>query len=185
MTTMMKIQLWWRNRDRSTKRGYTNKFGRRGSKSSFRRGINRFVNEQYAIKSSIIRIYCACQENISNGCKTVSSDDPYSVLLKKNVFILEGAGYCPSHVIDNELTSEAIDQISPFSFHTTKLPASDVHLLLRKWQILYERKERLDFDYGSAMSDDEYRNWTSLSRSQFEDLVEQISRTKIRRSSNR
>lgn len=66
-----------------------------------------------------------------------------------------------------------------------KLNASDVQLLLNKWQILYERKQRLDFHYGYAMSDDEYRTWTSLSRSRFDDLVDRVSLTTIRNSSNR
>jgi hypothetical protein len=121
--------------------------------------------------------------NVAGGSTTVSSEDRYLILLKKNVFIPEGARCCPDHIINHRFTSEAIDQIAPFSVQIKKLNASDIQLLLNKWQIIYQEKKRLDFDNSYSMSDGDYRALTSLSKSQFDDLVGSISQARIRNSS--
>ena len=99
------------------------------------------------------------------------AEDRYFVLLKKNVFIPEGARCCSDHTIGHRLKSEAIDQIAPFSIRMQKLNAGDIQLLLSKWQMLYENQKRFDFDNSQAMSNDEYRALTGLSKSQFDDLI--------------
>ena len=66
-----------------------------------------------------------------------------------------------------------------------KLNAGDIQLLLSRWQMLYQDKKRLDFDNSHSMSDNEYRVLTSLSKSQFDDLIGRISPARIRNSSNR
>ena len=116
---------------------------------------------------------------------TVSSEDRYLVLLNKNVFIPEGARCCPDHMTKHRFKSEAIDKVGPFSVQMKKLNAGDIQLLLSKWQRLYQDKERLDFDNSHSMSDNEYRVLTSLSKSQFDDLIGRISPARIRNSSNR
>jgi hypothetical protein len=66
-----------------------------------------------------------------------------------------------------------------------KLNVAYVQLLLSKWQMLYEYKKRLDFDNSQSMSDNEYQSFTSLSKSQFDDLIGRLSESMIRNSSNR
>ena len=105
--------------------------------------------------------------------------------MKKNVFIPEGARCCPDHLIEDRFKSEAIDQIAPSSVQIKRLNADDIQLLLNKWQIIYREKKRLDFDTSYSMSDKEYQALTSLSKSQFDDLIGTISQTRIRNSSNR
>ncbi|CAF3729823.1 unnamed protein product, partial [Rotaria magnacalcarata] len=51
--------------------------------------------------------------------------------------------------------------------------------------MLYEDKKRFDFDNSQSMSDDEYRTLTSLSKSQFDDLIGRLSQSNILNSSNR
>ena len=116
---------------------------------------------------------------------TVSSEDRYLVLLNKNVFIPEGARCCSDHMTNQRFKSKAIDKIAPCFVQMKKLNAGDIQLLLSKWQMLYQDKKRLDFDNSHSMSDNEYRVLTSLSKSQFDDLIGQISPARIRNSSNR
>ena len=131
------------------------------------------------------RMCCVCREYVVGGAITVSREDRYFVLLKKNVFIPEGARCCSDHTIGHRLKSEAIDQIAPFSIRMQKINAGDIQLLLSKWQMLYENQKRFDFDNSQTMSDDEYRALTGLSKSQFDDLISQILQSKIRNSCNR
>ena len=131
------------------------------------------------------RMCCICREYIAGGAITVSAEDRYFVLLKKNVFIPEGARCCSDHTIGHRLKSEVIDQIAPLSIRMQKLNAGDIQLLLSKWQMLYENQKRFDFDNSRAMSDDEYRALTGLSKSQFDDLISQILQSQIRNSCSR
>ena len=119
------------------------------------------------------------------GLETISSDDRNLVLLKKNVFIPEGARCCPGHMVDDRLKMDAIDRLKPFSVQYKKFNSTDVQLIISKWQILFEQQRRFDFDNREFLSDDEYRIFTSLSKAQFDDLVWQISESSIRNSSNR
>ncbi|CAF4608076.1 unnamed protein product, partial [Rotaria socialis] len=116
---------------------------------------------------------------------TVSSEDRYLLLLKKNIFIPEGARFFPDHVTNRRFKSEAIDKIAPYSTQMKKVNAVDVQLLLSNCQMLYEDKKRFDFDNSQSMSDDEYRTLTSLSKSQFDDLIGRLSQSNILNSSNR
>jgi hypothetical protein len=131
------------------------------------------------------RYCCVCGANIAGGAMTVTDEDRYLLLLKKNVFIPEGARCCPDHMTTRRFKSEAIDKIAPYSIEMKKLNAADVQLLLSKWQMLYEYKKRLDFDNSQSMSDNEYQSFTSLSKSQFDDLIGRLSESMIRNSSNR
>jgi hypothetical protein len=131
------------------------------------------------------RYCCVCGTNIARGAMTVTDEDRYLLLLKKNVFIPEGARCCPDHMTTRRFKSEATDKIAPYSIEMKKLNAADVQLLLSKWQMLYEYKKRLDFDNSQSMSDNEYQSFTSLSKSQFDDLIGRLSESMIRNSSNR
>ncbi|CAF0935192.1 unnamed protein product [Didymodactylos carnosus] len=128
---------------------------------------------------------CVCRASIGGEAMTVSSEDCYLLLLKKNVFIPEGARCCSDHVTNRRFKSEAMDKIAPYSIQMKKLNAVDVQLLLSKWQMLYKNKKRFDFDNSQSMSDDEYRALTSLSKSQFDDRIRRLSQSKMRNSSNR
>jgi len=88
-------------------------------------------------------------------------------------------------MLNRRLTMAAIDKIAPSSIRYEKLGSDDIQLLITKWQMLFERQKRLDFDNAQSLSDDEYKTFTSLSKSQFDDLVSQISEYSIRNSSNR
>jgi hypothetical protein len=50
--------------------------------------------------------------------------------------------------------------------------------------MLFQKQKRLDFDNLQSLSDDEYKIFTSLSKSQFDDLIYQIFASNIRNSSN-
>jgi hypothetical protein len=115
----------------------------------------------------------------------VSSEDRYLVLLKKNILIPEGARACAEHTENRRLTMEAIDRVAPYSVQQHQLDASDVQLLLTKAQMLYEQKKRFDFDHPSSVSDHEYQVLTSLSKEHFGDLIERISTSNIRNTTNR
>ena len=66
-----------------------------------------------------------------------------------------------------------------------QLSAGDMQLLIQQWQVCFQQQKHYNFDDPRSVSDDECKVLTSLSRKQFEDLVEQISESGIRNSSNR
>ena len=80
---------------------------------------------------------------------------------------------------------EAIDTIAPSSIQYKKVTSSDIQLLINKWQIIFEKQKRLDFDNPQSLSDDEYKTLTSLSKVQFDDLISRIITSDIRNTSNR
>ncbi|CAF4632107.1 unnamed protein product, partial [Rotaria sp. Silwood2] len=83
------------------------------------------------------------------------------------------------------LTLGAINSVAPSSIQYKIFSFNDVQILLNKWQILFERQKLLDFDNSEALSDDEYKVFTSLSKIQFDELILKISDSSIRNSSNR
>ena len=74
------------------------------------------------------RMSCVCRKYIAGGAITVSVEDRYFGLLKKNVFIPEGARYYSDHTIDDHLKSKVTDQIALFSIRMQKLNADDIQL---------------------------------------------------------
>lgn len=81
---------------------------------------------------------------------------------------------------------EAIDRIAPSSVQYKKLSSIDVQVLLNRWQMQFERKKRFDdFDNPQSLSDDDYQMLTGLSKSQFDDLISQVSTSNIRNSNYR
>lgn len=126
-----------------------------------------------------------CRVTIGNGLQTVSFEDRYFVLLKKNIFIPEGARCCPQHTVDRRLTADAVDQITPLTILYKEFNSSDVQLIISKWQMFFQQQRRFDFDDDRSLSESEYRSLTSLSKDQFDDLIRQISSFDIRNSSYR
>ena len=79
----------------------------------------------------------------------------------------------------------AIDKVAPSLIQYKKLTSSDIQLLITKWQMLFQKQKRLDFDNPQSLSDEEYKTLTSLSKSQFDNLISQLFASNIRNSSNR
>jgi len=116
----------------------------------------------------------------------VSSDDRDFLFFTRNVWIPEGARCCSNHLINRQLTTDAMNQIKPLSIRQQELNSSDVQLLLSKAQMLFENgNKRFNFDDTRDLTDDEFRLLTSLSRNDFNDLVNIASSSSIRNSSNR
>lgn len=134
---------------------------------------------------SSYRTCFVCRLNFGTGSQTVSSEDRYLVLLKKNIFVPEGARCCSDHNVNRRLTSDAIDQIAPLSVQYKEFDSKDVHLMISTWQMLFQKQKRFDFDDERLITDDEYKSLTSLSKEQFNDMIDQISGSNIRHSSNR
>ena len=88
-------------------------------------------------------------------------------------------------MINHRLKTEAVNSLAASSIQYKKFNSNDIQLLINKWQLLFERQKRLDFDNSEALSDDEYRIFTSLSKIQFDNLISHISNSNIRNSSNR
>ena len=106
-------------------------------------------------------------------------------MLKKNVFVPEGARCCLSHMSEGQLTTDAIDRIGPLSIQHKKFNSSDVLVMINQWQMVFRRQKRLDFDDFRSLSDEECKIFKSLSKVQFDDLALHLSESMIRNSSNR
>ncbi len=149
------------------------------------------MNKNNSFFKKILSIFsfrkcCVCRSNFNGNAANISSNDRDFLLFTRNIWIPEGARCCSSHLIDRQLKRAALDQIKPFSIRQQELDSSDVHLMLSKSQKLFENeKTRFSFDNPRDLSDDEYRLLTSLSRDEFNDLVDIISSSTIRNSSNR
>jgi hypothetical protein len=127
-----------------------------------------------------------CRNDLNNNSSTIISDDQDFLLFTRNIWIPEGARCCSNHLINRQLTSEAIDQIKPYSIRQKELNSSDVQLLLNKAQKLFQNKNRrFNFDDPRDLTDDEYRLLTSLSKDDFDELIQIASSSTIRNSSNR
>ena len=116
----------------------------------------------------------------------ISSEDRDFLFFTKNIWIPEGARCCMHHLDKRQLNHDAIDQIKPVSIRQQELNSSDVHLLLNKSQILLQNQnKRFNFDNLRDLSDDEYHLLTGLSKYDFNELVDIVSTSNIRNSSNR
>ena len=80
---------------------------------------------------------------------------------------------------------EAVDTLAPSLIEYKKFTSNDIQLLINKWQIIFEKQKRLDFENSISLSDDEYKTLTSLSKVQFDDLISRIVTSNIRNTSNR
>jgi hypothetical protein len=79
-----------------------------------------------------------CQTNLQGSSKTISSADRYYVFLKKNVWIPEGARLCSDHVVDRQLTANAVDRIAPSSVQLREFSVDDAQLLISNWQTFFQ-----------------------------------------------
>ena len=132
------------------------------------------------------RTCCVCQCSLYSNSANVSSNDRDFLFFTRNVWIPEGARCCSNHLINRQLTTDAMNQIKPLSIRQQELNSSDVQLLLSKAQMLFENgNKRFNFDDTRDLTDDEFSLLTSLSRNDFNDLVNIASSSSIRNSSNR
>ena len=84
------------------------------------------------------------------------------------------------------MSIEAVNPIKPFAIRHQELNSSDVYAILSKSQQLFVNvKRRFNFDDPRGFSDDEYHLLTSLSKDDFNELIEIVSSASIRNSSNR
>ena len=97
----------------------------------------------------------------------------------------EGARCCPEHTVNRRLTSDAIDRIAPLSVQYKEFDSNNVQVMIDTWQMFFQEQKRFNFDDDRSMTDDEYKCLTSLSKEQFNDLIDQIPSSDIRHSSNR
>lgn len=108
------------------------------------------------------------------------------MFFERNIWIPEGARCCRNHLIGREIKGEVYDQIKPISIRIEEFNSADVQLLLNKSQELFKnKKNKFNFDNLRDLNDEEYRLLTSLSRADFDDIVDMISAADIRNSSNR
>ena len=127
-----------------------------------------------------------CRSDLHGNAVIVSSNDRDSLFFERNIWIPDGARCCSNHLIGRQIKIEDYNKIKPISIRTQELSSADVQLLLNKSQyLLKNEKTRFNFDNPRAISDDEYRLLTSLSRDNFDDIVNSISSSNIRNSSNR
>jgi len=76
---------------------------------------------------------CVCPSYVDGNSKIISSDDRDLVLLKKNVFIPEGARCCSQHMFNNRLKMEAIDKLTPSSIQYKNFNSTDIQLMITRW----------------------------------------------------
>ena len=126
-----------------------------------------------------------CQTNLQGSSKTISSADRYYVFLKKNVWIPEGARFCSDHVVDRQLTANAVDRMAPSSVQLREFSVDDVQLLISNWQTFFQGQRRLNFDDTRSLSDHEVKVLTSLSKTQSDDLIHCLSYSTFRQTNNR
>ena len=98
------------------------------------------------------------------------------------MFVPEDARCCPDHMTNQRLKRAAINSIAPSSIECKKFSSNDIQLLISRWQALFERQKRLDFDNSEVFSGDEDQAFTSLSK---DNLASQVSSSNIANSSNR
>ena len=135
---------------------------------------------------SFFRTCCVCRKVFQHNSTAISSEDRYFVFFTRNIWIPEGARCCSEHPIDHRLISRAVDEIKPASIRIQSLTSSDLQVLLTQSQMLNQNlRHRFDFDNPRGLSDDEYQLLTSLSRENFNDLIQIVSSSGIRNSSNR
>ena len=126
-----------------------------------------------------------CQTNLQGSSKTISSADRYYLSLKKNDWIPEGARFCSDHVVDRQLTANAVDRIAPSSVQLREFSVDDVQLLISNWQTFFQGQRRLNFDDTRSLSDHEVKVLTSLSKTQFDDLMHCLSYSTFRQTNYR
>lgn len=88
-------------------------------------------------------------------------------------------------MINRRLLCDAIDRIVPSSVHYKEFDSNGVQLIINTWQMFFQQQKRFNFDDERSMTDDVFKTLTSLSKQQFNDLIDQISYSDIRNSSNR
>ena len=126
------------------------------------------------ISLSLCRTCFVCRSAVGFGLQTVSSEDRYWILLKKNMFVSEGSRCCPEHTTNRRLASDAIDRIVPLSVQYKEFDSNDVQVKISTWQMFFQEQKRFDFDDDRSMRDDEYMCLMSLSKEQFDDLIDQV-----------
>ena len=80
------------------------------------------------------------------------------------MFVPEDARYCADHMVNQRIKKVAINSIAPSLIQYKKFSSNDIQLLISKWQILFERQKRFDFDNSEVLSDDKHQAFLSLSK---------------------
>ena len=127
---------------------------------------------------------CACRAHLAEGSAVVSSDDRDVVFFTRNIWIPEGARCCPHHIVHRRFTKQALDLVKPLSIRYQEWNSGQIEVLLQKFRNLYNGRKRFNFDDPWDLSDDTCSALTSLSRDEFNQLVETVSSCSDARNSS-
>ena len=127
---------------------------------------------------------CVCRAHLAEGSAVVSSDDRDVVFFTRNIWIPEGARCCPHHIVHRRLTKQALDLVKPLSIRYEEWNSGQIEVLLQKFRNLYNGRKRFNFDDPWDLSDDTCSALTSLSRDEFDQLVETVSSCSDARNSS-
>ncbi|XP_062598202.1 uncharacterized protein LOC134259614 [Saccostrea cucullata] len=129
---------------------------------------------------------CAICSKKPRKLVVVSEQSRHELFMHTGVLLTEGSRCCSRHVSDRHLTAETVNSgVSSKTRNHTTFNNEEVCHLLESVRQLAKRKDstRIDFDNDSSLTDEDYRNLTGLTRSEFDDLMSNIK--EIRQSKSR
>ncbi|CAF2730030.1 unnamed protein product [Rotaria sp. Silwood2] len=126
-----------------------------------------------------------CRKFLKSSLCTISEEDRELLFIKSNIFIPQGSRCCEDHVYKERLRIDALNEIRPFKIAQTNFSSTDVITWFGKFRDYYNSTQHFDFDIPFIMSDFDCYNLTGISKLNFEHLIEFLTDSKIKHSSNR
>jgi hypothetical protein len=108
----------------------------------------------------------------------------FRAFIQNGAFVPPGSRCCPSHILNGQLSTEAIENLEATKDSSTLNRASILELLeqAREEVLRKETSSRLDFNDPTSLSDSDYYNLTGLEKEQFDDLMTSVHRIKSTKS---
>ncbi|CAF2201363.1 unnamed protein product [Rotaria magnacalcarata] len=126
-----------------------------------------------------------CRKLPKSSMHTIPEEDRELLFIRSNILIPKGSRCCEDHVFNGRLRVETLNEVRPFKITDVDFSSTDILTRLNKFRDYYNSIRYFDFDPPFTMSEFDCYNLIGLSKSNFEDLIQSLTHSKINHSHNR
>ncbi len=85
--------------------------------------------------------------------------------MKRGIYVPPGARCCADHFYQDQLSYEAIHQITPYTTEFVSFNSNEIQQIFTDFRTLVQNQQALDFDNDAFLNDTAYYNITGLLKS--------------------
>ena len=141
--------------------------------------------KRFSGKPLFCRQCCVCKVHMVPPTKIIGEDDRSEMFLRRHINIPIGSRCCASHMIANQLSSEAFSSLLPYKVEDRVSLRKDLMNILESYRSKVTSKKHLDFDDCLSIPDSDYKILAGFTRAEHSHILSRIPESSLKNSLTR